>query len=136
MKKLIYFILSIFVIYVLWVFLFPKTLYPISEKLWLTWFNKWVIAIRKDFNDFITNFDVFSKYGDTKDKTLEIKQNIETQVNDTKTKIEEVQNNVDNVTNSITETKDSINKTVDSINQLQNSVVNVAIPANSWSVKK
>lgn len=125
MQKFIYFVCAIIVLYFISIFAFPSVSASIWEKLGLTWFNNSVIKARDDFNDFITNFDVLWKMKDTKDQALEIKQNVETQVEDTKKKIEVIQTNVDKTAKAIDDTTKAVNNTVNSLNELQNSIVDV-----------
>jgi peptidoglycan hydrolase CwlO-like protein len=124
MKKIIFLILLCFVLYIVSIFAFPSISTLIWEKLWLTWFNESVVKIKKDFNEFVLGFDVTGKYNDTKNQALEIKQNIETQVKETKGKIEVIQNNVDKTTQAV----DNLWKTT---NDLKNSVSDI-IPG-SWT---
>lgn len=125
MLKVIYFICAVAVMYFVSIFALPSVSSTIWETLGLTAFNQSVIKVRDNFNEFITNFDVIGKYKDTKDQALEIKQNVETQVEDTKKKIETIQTNVDKTAKAIDETTKAVNTTVDSLNDLQESIVNV-----------
>jgi len=133
MKKILLFLASIVVFYIISIFIFPSVSSYIWEKLWLTWFNNSVIKIRNDFNDFITNFDVVWKYKETKDSAFEIKQTVESQVWETKKQIETIQTNVEKTKNSIDETTKAINNTIDSLNELQNSIINVVPKNSTWS---
>lgn len=134
MKKAILFLLVIFVLYILSIFAIPSVSSYIWEKLWLTWFNNWVVKIRDDFNDFITNFDIIWKYKETKDSALEIKQTVESQVWETKQKIETIQTNVDKTAKAIDETTKAVDNTINSLNELQESIVDVVPKSASWEV--
>ncbi len=125
MKKAILIILSIFVLYLVSIFALPSVSSYIGEKVWLTEFNSWVIKARDEVNEFFSSFDIIWKYKDTKDSALEIKQNLEIQVQDTKVKIEEIQTKVDETGKAIDETTKAINNTVNTINDLGNSISNI-----------
>lgn len=133
MKKTISFILLLIGLYLISIFVFPSASSYIWDKIWLTWFNSWVLKVRDDFNDFITNFDVVWKYKETKDSALEIKQTVDSQVQDTKQKIEVIQTNVDKTSKAIDDTTKSVNNTVDSLNELQNSIIDVVPKTWSWN---
>lgn len=135
MLKVIYFISALVALYFISIFAFPSVSSSIGGKLWLTAFNQSVIQLRDDFNDFVTNFDVIGKYKDTKDQALEIKQNVETQVQETKQKIETIQTNVDKTAKAIDDTTKAVNTTVESLSELQESIVNVVPKSASWSVE-
>lgn len=139
MKKIILIILIIIVCYTLSIFAFPIKSDFIWEKIWLTNFNQEVRKIRDDFNDFITNFDLIWKYKNTKNQAVDIKNNIENQIQDTKNKIEEVQKQVDETQKAIEDTTNSINNSVDKLNNLKNSVWDIITPidnSNSWNINK
>lgn len=125
MQKFIYFVCAIIVLYFISLFAFPWVSSYLGEKLGLTGFNQSVLQARDDFNEFVTSFDVVWKFKDTKDQALEIKQNVETQVEDTKKKIEVIQTNVDKTSKAIDDTTKAVNNTVNSLNELQNSIVDV-----------
>lgn len=131
MKKVIFLILLLIVSYILSIFVFPSFSKYIWEKLWLTWFNTSVVKIRNDFNEYITSFDMKWKYNDTKEQALEIKQNVETQVNETKKQIEVIQTNVDKTAKAIDDTTKAINNVVKTSSDLTQSITNV-IP-KTWS---
>lgn len=133
MKKIILFVVALFVTYIISIFALPSVSSYIWEKFWLTGFNNWVISIRDGFNDFITNFDVIGKYKETKDSALEIKQNVETQVQETKQKIETIQTNVEKTSQAIDETTKAVNNTLDSLNDLGNSIWDIVPSSNSWN---
>lgn len=132
MKKIILFILSVIVFYIISIFLLPSVSSYLSEKLWLIEFNNSVIKIRSDFNDFITNFDITWKYSETKNSVFEIKQNVENQVWETKKQIETIQTSVEKTKASIEETTNAVNNTINSLNELQQSIVNVLPKTSSW----
>lgn len=134
MKKLILFILIIFVVFLVWIFLFPKTTSDIFSNFWLQNFNQKILDSKEKVSSFFGEFDLIKKFQETKDKTLEIKQNVEWQIENTKEKIETIQTNVDNTTKAINESVDSINKTVDSLNDLQKSVWDITDFSASGSV--
>ncbi|MGE4444079.1 MAG: hypothetical protein AB7E37_03755 [Candidatus Altimarinota bacterium] len=125
MKKAILIILSIFVLYLVSIFALPSVSSYIGEKVGLTEFNSGVIKARDEVNEFFSSFDIIGKYKDTKDSALEIKQNLEIQVQDTKVKIEEIQTKVDETGKAIDETTKAINNTVNTINDLGNSISNI-----------
>lgn len=133
MKKIISLILLLIGLYIISIFLFPSISSSIWEKIWLTWFNESVIKVKKDFDDFIMNFDVIWKYKETKDSALELKQNVETQVQETKKQIEVIQTNVDKTTKAIDDTSKAVNNTVNSLNDLTKSIKDVVPTSSSWS---
>lgn len=133
MKKVILFIISLIVLYIISIFALPSVSSYIGEKVWLTGFNNQVIKIRDEFNNFITNFDVIWKYKDTKDSALEIKQTVESQVIETKQKIETIQTNVEKTTQAIDETTKAVNNTIDSINELWDSIWDIVPSSSSWN---
>lgn len=132
MKKIILFILSVIVFYIISIFLLPSVSSYLWEKLWLTEFNNSVIKIRNDFNDFITNFDITWKYSETKNSLFKIKQNVENQVWETKKQIEAIETSVKKTKDSIEETKNAVNNTINSLNELKQSIVNVLPKTSSW----
>lgn len=132
MQKIIYAILALIILYIVSIFAFPSVSSYIWEKVWLTGFNESLIKVKADVEDFITNFDVIWKYKDTKDQALEIKQNVETQVEETKQKIETIQTNVDKTAKAIDETTKAVNNTMDSLNELWNSISNVVPWTLTW----
>lgn len=131
MKKIISVVLFLIGLYIILIFTAPSISSSIWDKLWLIWFNQKIISLRDEFNKFIVNYDFIWKYNDTKNKVLEIKQNVETQVDDTKKKIEVIQTNVDKTTKSVNNTTKAINDTMNSLNELQNSVVDI-IPSSTY----
>ncbi len=137
MKKTILILLIIIVCYILSIFAFPIKSDFIWEKIWLANFNQEVRKIRDNFNDFITNFDLIWKYKYTKNQAIDLKNDVENQIQDTKSKIEEVQKQVDETKKSIEETTNSINNSVDKLNNLKDSVWNIITPidnSNSWNI--
>lgn len=133
MQKVIFFILGLIVLYIVSIFASPSLSSSIGEKIWLTWFNSWVMKVRDDFNDFITNFDVIWKYKDTKDQALEIKQNVEIQVQETKTKIETVQTKVDEVWKAIDDTTKAIDNVSKTASELTKSIGDIVPKTWSWN---
>ncbi len=133
MKKIILFILALIVFYIVSIFAFPSVTSSIAEKFWFSEFNKNVINFRNELNDFITNFDLIWKFKQTKDQAIEIKQNVETSVQDTKQKIETIQTNVDKTAKAIDETTKAVNNTVDSLNELQKSIWDVVPETGTWN---
>lgn len=134
MKKIVLFILSVIVLYIVSIFVFPSASSYIWERIWLIGFNNWVIKIRDEVNEFFTWFDIMGKYKDTKDSALEIKQNIEVQVQDTKQKIEVIQTKVDETGKAIEQTRDSLNNTVNTLNELWNSISDI-VPSSSGQTR-
>lgn len=129
MKKIVSIILLLIGLYIISIFAFPSVSSYIWEKLWLTSFNESIIKFRDNLNDFVTNFDLIDliwKYNDTKKQVLEIKQNVETQFENTKKKIEVIQTNVD-------KTAKSFNDTINSLNELQNSIEDILPKSVSWN---
>lgn len=129
MKKIVSIILLLIGLYIISIFAFPSVSSYIWEKLWLTSFNESIIKSRDNLNDFVTNFDLIDliwKYNDTKKQVLEIKQNVETQFENTKKKIEVIQTNVD-------KTAKSFNDTINSLNELQNSIEDILPKSVSWN---
>lgn len=133
MKKIISFILLLIGLYIISIFTFPSISSSIWEKLWLTWFNQKVITLRDEFNDFIINFDLMWKYKDTKNQALEIKQNVETQVNDTKQKIETIQTNVDKTAKAIDDTTKAIDNVSKTASELTKSIGDIVPKTSTWN---
>ncbi|MDD5770071.1 MAG: hypothetical protein PHE25_03820 [Candidatus Gracilibacteria bacterium] len=125
MKKIVSFILIILVLYIVGIFIFPDYINQIGEKLGLSSFNQSVINFKTDIEKSITDYDPVGKVNQTKQQAIEIKQKMETQVQETKQKIETIQTKVDNVEKSIDNTTKAVNQTVNSLNDLTNSVSNV-----------
>lgn len=119
--------------YIISIFAFPSLANSIWETFWLKWFNSSVIKLRDDFNNFITNFDMKWKYKDTKDQALEIKQNVETQVNETKKQIEIIQTNVDKTAKAIDDTTKAIDNVSKTASELTKSIVDVVPKTSSWT---
>lgn len=133
MKKILAFIFLIVWIYILLIFISPVVANNIWEKIWLLNFNNNLIETKKGIEDFIVNFDLVWKISETKKDALEIKQNVETQVQETKQKIETIQTNVDKTAKAIDQTTKAVNETVNSLNELQKSIWDVVPSIGTWT---
>ena len=119
MQKILALILLIVWVYLTLIFVSPVAANNIWEKIWLLEFNKKLTLVKENVEDFIVNFDVMWKFSKTKNDALEIKQNVETQITETKQKIETIQTNVEKTTKAIQDTTKAVNNTVDSLWELQ-----------------
>lgn len=136
MKKIIAVVLFIVASYILCIFALPGVAWSIWWILWLTSFNDSVIKTRDEFNTFVTSVDIMWKYKDTKDQALEIKQNVETQVNETKKQIEVIQTNVDKTAKAIDDTSKAIDNVIKTSSDLSNSIRDVVPKTSSGNIQK
>lgn len=127
MFKFIYWFSIIVVLYIVSIFLFPSFWEKVWNKIWLIWFNNYIVSLKDKMNDFVFGISDNSLIQEKTKEIFEIKQSVESKVDETKQKIETIQNAVEDTSKSIQETSDSINKTVDSLNNLKNSIT------NTWS---
>lgn len=129
MKTLKKWVLSVFalvVVYIVNLFVFPQFMQALWEKVWLSGVNNHIFQLREDIDNFVQWIDILHY----KQKALEVKQNVESQVDDTRKKIEDIQIKVDETGKAIEQTKDSINQTVNTLGELWNTIGNI-IPSSS-----
>ena len=134
MQKILALILLIVWVYLTLIFVSPVAANNIWEKIWLLEFNKKLTLVKENVEDFILNFDVMWKFSKTKNDALEIKQNVETQITETKQKIETIQTNVEKTTKAIQDTTKAVNNTVDSLWELQKSILDIVPLSQTWDV--
>lgn len=129
--KFLYWFSIIVVLYILSIFLFPSFTENVWNKIWLIWFNNYIISLKDKVNNFVFGISDSSLIQEKTKEIFEIKQSVESKVDETKQKIETIQNAVEDTSKSIQETSDSINKTVDSLNNLKNSITNTGANKNN-----
>lgn len=132
MKKLISFLLLIFVLYILSIFFVPDTANKIASSLWIEWFNQKILELAWKYDETINSNSWsinFNWMNDLKNKTTQIKQEIDTKVKTTQDSIDNIRTNVDTTINTVNETKqkvletkESIEKTIDTVNTVSNSI--------------
>lgn len=128
-----YLVLAIIVVYGIGIFAFPKYTDYIWEFVGLQEFNEQIREKKQQFEEHLTSYDLFGKLQDTKEKTLEIKQNVSSGVIQTQQKIQEVRVWIEDTRNALNETIESIDRTMDAFGNLKNTVAgwNTA----SWEIQ-
>lgn len=134
MKNIVLIILSLVVFYIVSIFVFPRLQLQISNALRLQDFDSFIVEQKQKLDDFV-NSNVLDNVNNVTNSALEIKQNIETQVETFSSWVQNVWNKLDEVRDNINKTSDSINSTLNSIWELKESVSNV-IPTSSWTTNQ
>lgn len=134
MKNIVLIILTLVVFYIVSIFVFPRLQLQISNALRLQDFDAFIVEQKQKLDDFV-NSNVLENVNNVTNSALEIKQNIETQVESFSSWVQNVWNKLDEVRDNINKTSDSINSTLNSIWELKESVWNV-IPSSSWSTNQ
>jgi len=130
MLKFVYWLAIIIVLYIMSIFLFPNFADSLWKRIWLDWFNNYIIWLKDKVDKFVFWISDSELIKDKTQEMFEIKQDLETKVDQAKQKIETIQNAVEDTSKSIKETNESINKTADSLNNLKNSIT------NTWNISK
>lgn len=125
MKKICIFIWLIGALYFVSIFTFPVYADKIAWILWLEKINAHVREFKSIFEETLTSYDLFGKVKDTTTEALELKQNIETNIEQTQQKIQTIKTNLDETKNAINQTTQWIDNTLKSIDKLKESVVDV-----------
>lgn len=134
MKNIVLIILSLVVFYIVSIFVFPRLQLQISNALRLQDFDSFIVEQKQKLDDFV-NSNILDNVNNVTNSALEIKQNIETQVETFSSWVQNVWNKLDEVRDNINKTSDSINSTLNSIWELKESVSNV-IPTSSWTTNQ
>lgn len=125
MKKIIAFLILIFTLYIVAIFKVPTIATTIWEKLNIIEFNKTVIKISENYNDFMNkHWDKFT-VDNIKQTTSDIKDWVETWIKTTQDTLDNIRDNVEKASDSIKETQEKINETKESIENVIDTVSDV-----------
>lgn len=131
MKNLILVILSIFVLYIVSIFLFPTLQLKVSNALRLQDFDAFVVDTKNNLNKYIEE-NILSKFSEVTNSALEIKQDVTNQVETFSSWVQNVTNKLDEVRTNVNKTTESINSTMNSIWELKDSFWNI-VPSWTWT---
>jgi len=117
MKKILLIIFTIIIFYIISIFMFPNISNYIWEKFWLIKFNEKVILFKHKLDNFILNTDIDWKIIQTKDKAVNIKQNIDTN-------IDNFRDNLTDKTNKMRDSKDDITNNIETLIDTKDNIIN------------
>ena len=127
LKKLLWFILIVFVLYVVYIFIAPAEADKLWDRIWILPFNKKVRELKANFDEIYSNLpnqeEVQEFYDKTKSWAIEWANTVKWKVddirgnlNDTKTKIEDTKNKYNQTMEAIDTTRTQIEWSVNTIN--------------------
>ncbi len=135
MKKILSLIILLFVLYILSIFFVPDTANKIASSLWIELFNQKILELAWKYDETINSNSWsinFNWMNDLKNKTTQIKQEIDTKVKTTQKTIDNIRTNVDTTVKTVNETKKQIDETaknvqetIDTVSKVSNSIKNL-----------
>jgi peptidoglycan hydrolase CwlO-like protein len=135
MKKIIWFIVIIFIVYITLIFIKPVIANKIAETLWIKVFNEKVIEIKEKLDYISTKIpskeEIEKAYSGAKEKIADIKSNIDDireTANDIENKYGEVKDFVNKAWEKLKETKETLNN----LQGISNDIGNLI---NTWAVQ-
>lgn len=133
MKKIFGILLLAIFLYFLSIFALPKVADQIGAYLWIEEWNQTFRDKKQQIEEKILWYDIFGRLNETKEKALEIKQNVSSWVIQTQQKIEEVRTWVTETRDALNQTMESIDKTLDAFDNLKSTVSWWGSVEVSWS---
>lgn len=112
LKKLLWFILIIIILYIVFIFVLPEVSDKIWEKIWTLPFHQKVRDLKVKFDEIYTNLpsqeEVKEFYDKTKSWAIDQANNIKDKVDDVRQNLNEAKDKYDETVEKINETKDKI----------------------------
>ena len=134
MKKFFWIFFLVVFLYFVGIFAFPKMIDQLWAYLGLVEFHQNLREKKQQIEEQILWYDLFGTLNDTKEKALEIKQNVSSWVIQTQQKIEEVRTWVNETRDALNQTMESIDKTLDAFWNLRNTVTWGSVSA-TWELQ-
>lgn len=119
MKKIISFVLMLFVLYIVSIFAFPKVSWDIAEKLWIQEFNNTVVLIKTNIENFVLNYDVDATITEASERLNQLKTMVDDSIKWTQDIIDDIRWGVTSVEESYLMIKKSIDDTTEMIEGLR-----------------